>query len=97
MGYREREDKRADMRTREAEAEAKVRGLDTQRSQLDSKQRPLDHYATSGGARRLEEVTQRLVSSRERLQEKEGAIKVQHACTHPLWNVLCRRRRPRWA
>lgn len=74
--YREREGMRADMRAREAEAEAQVRGLAAQRSQLDSKQQPVDHYVSSGGAQRLQEVTQRLVGSREKLQEKESLHKV---------------------
>ena len=81
LSPREREGARALMREREAEAEGKVRGLAAQRSQVESKQRPLDHYAATGGAGRLEEVTQRLAGSRQRLQQKEDGLKVR------VWSV----------
>ncbi|KAK9807149.1 hypothetical protein WJX73_000402 [Symbiochloris irregularis] len=71
----EREGARAVMRQQEAEEEGRVRGLAAMRSQVESKQRPLDDYAARGGDGQLHSVTQRLTASRQRLQEKEAAVK----------------------
>ena len=65
-----------------------VRDLATQRSQLDSKQRPMQHYTDSGGHQRLEDVSMRLGAARERMRGKEYSLEVG-ACTHTGMRSTC--------
>ena len=61
-----------------------VREMASLRSQLDSKARPIQHYNASGGQQRLHDTTQRLNSTRERLQANEGSSKVG-VCVGRVW------------
>ena len=73
---REREEQRAVMRAREAEAEGRLRALHAHVLEFRSKARPVEEYAASDKAEQLQRARQALEAARSRMEQYEAQAQV---------------------
>ena len=73
---REREEQRAVMRAKEAEAEGRLRALHTHVLEFRSKARPVEEYTASDKAEQLQRAMQALEAARSRREQYEAQAQV---------------------
>ena len=77
---REREEQRALMRAKEAEAEGQLRALHAHVLEFCSRARPVEEYSASDKAEQLQRARQALEAARNRMEQYEAQAKVLKPC-----------------